>query len=124
MAYTKIINKAYDLADELKKTPVYLEMKRLNELIKTKYKKELNDYQKVFSRFDEILNTGGVYHPDFKEVNSLYSEVKTILYSKEEVKEYFKNEQKMNEILKEIADEISLSVSNYKDFKGGFCKWK
>lgn len=124
MSYTKIINKAYDLADELKETDIYREMKRLDELIKTKYEKELKEYQKAFLKFDEVFNTGGVYHPDFKEVSALFSKIKTTLYNKEEVKEYFKKEQMMNEILKEIADEISFSVSNYKDFKGGFCKWK
>lgn len=121
MAYTKIINKAYDLADELKETEIYQEMKRLDELIKRKYERELKEYHETFIKFEEVYNVGGIYHPDFKRVSLAYKEKKELLFSKEEVKEYFILEGKMNELLKEISQEITSNASNYQEFKGGIC---
>jgi|SRR5690554_4238842 len=121
MAYTKIINKTYDLADEIKNSELYQEMKKLDKIIKTKYKNELQEYQKTFLLFDEVFSTGGVYHPDFKEVSSKYKTAKETLFIKEEVRKYFACEQKLNEVLKEISDEIKNTVSSYNDFKGGYC---
>lgn len=121
MAYTEIINKAYDLADELKESKTYQEMKRLDNLIKDKYKIELKQYQDAFLKFDEVFNTGGTYHPDFKEVSNIYRKRKEVLFNKEEVKQYFKYEKEMNKLLNEISNEITNSLSNYKEFKGGIC---
>lgn len=123
MAYTQIINKAYDLAEELKASPYYQKMVSLDQAIKEQYAKEMADYQKTFQKFDEVFSAGGNYHPDFKKVSSAYQAAKEKLFNKEEVKEYFLNERKLNEILEEISKEITESVSNYNDLKGGVCSW-
>lgn len=122
MAYTEILNKAYDLADEIKQSHEYKEMLRLNEVIKSEYKEILKNYHKTFEKFDEVLILGGKYHPDFKKVSKAYQEAKIELYEKEEVKTYFKYERKINELLKEISDEIFSSVSKYYK-EGGSCSW-
>lgn len=121
MAYTKIINTTYDLADQIKESELYQEMKNLDKIIKTKYENELKEYQRTFILFDEVFSTGGVYHPDFNKVNKEYKRAKQTLFTKEEVRKYFLCEQKLNKMLKEVSDEIKNTVSNYKDFKGGYC---
>lgn len=123
MAYTEILIKTYDLADELKESKLYQEIIRLDNLIKEKYQEELKAYKEAFNKFDECFSTGGKYHPDFKDVSKTYQATKEILFSKEEVKAYFLNESKLNEILKEIVIEIRNNVSNYEDLKGGVCSW-
>lgn len=114
MAYTKIINITYDLADELKTTETYQQMQKLDKIIKTKYKEELENYQQTFKKFDEVFSTGGVYHPDYENVSKPYLEAKKTLFTKEEVKLYFQNERKINKVLKEISDNIRKNITNYK----------
>ena len=89
MAYTKIINKAYDLADELKETEIYQEMKRLDELIKRKYERELKEYHETFIKFEEVYNVGGIYHPDFKRVSLAYKEKKNCFLVKKGLKIFY-----------------------------------
>ncbi len=122
MAYTKIINITYDLADELKESFYYKEMIKLDEIIKTKYKEELKEYHKAFIKFDEVYTYGNTYHPDYKKVISEYQQAKKELFSKEEVKKYFEYERKINEILGSLSDEICNAVSKYSN-KGGSCSW-
>lgn len=124
MAYTKILNIAHDLATELKQSPTYLELKRLDDLIKTKYGDLLKEYKKTFHKFEVVFNEGGTYHPDFKSVSAAYILAKEALFKKEEVKLYFENEKKMNKYLKDLSDEIKVSISSYNDYKGGICPWK
>lgn len=122
MAYTKIINKTYDLADELKQSFYYQEMIRLDQIIKTKYKKELQSYKENFSKFDEVYSQGGKYHPDFKKVSKDYADAKKELFSKLEVKQYFEYETKINDLLEKISNEICGSISKHYN-KGGTCSW-
>ena len=121
MAYTNIIIKAYDLADELKKSFPYKELKRLDKVIKIKYKKELKEYLETFKIFDDVYSTGGTYHPNFKKASENYRLKKEILFNKKEVKDYFKYESEINEYLKELSNEIFSSVSNYSKIEGGVC---
>lgn len=123
MAYTNIIIKAYDLVDELKQSFHYQELRRLDKVIKTKYKKELKEYLETFKTFNEVYNTGGTYHPDFKKASKEYRLKKEVLFKKEEVIDYFKYESLINAYLKELSDEIVSSVSNYSNLEGGVCSW-
>lgn len=123
MAYTNIITKAYDLADELKQSFMCQEIKRLDKVIKTKYQVELKEYQEAFKKFDDVYSTGGTYHPDFKMVSRDYRLKKEKLFNKQEVKDYFKYENEINDYLRELSDEIFSSVSKYYKIKGGVCSW-
>lgn len=124
MAYTKILNKTYNLVDEIKKSPTYLKMVELDELIKEKYKNELLDYQNTFVKFDDVFSSGGTYHPNFIEISRAYKKAKEIFFNKEEVKLYFLCEKELNDLLNELSNEISNSVSNYSELKGGICSWR
>lgn len=121
MSHTDIILKAYEVLDAFKETEDYKELLSLNKKIQDKYKQELESYHKHFKRFEEVFNTGGVYHPDFKEVSKAYQEMKITLFEKEEVKRYFLLERIINEKLSAFSSELMASVSNYYNQKGGAC---
>lgn len=119
MGHTEIINKAHDLLDEYRNSEDFIELKRLNNIINTKYEQEKAMFKKTFKRFDEVFSTGGKYHPDFKEAASSYAKAKKELYEKEEVKQYFILEQRINTELEHFSTTLSNSVSSYFTKKGG-----
>ncbi|NLN50630.1 MAG: hypothetical protein GX149_03280 [Acholeplasmataceae bacterium] len=123
MAYIEIYLKAYQLADELKKSYEYEELKQLNQLLEKKYHVEIENYQKAFQVFQRVLAEGGKYHPDFKEATTNYQEAKKELFEKSEVKKYFQCENRINDYLKELSDEIFKTVSCYYGIKGESCGW-
>src|SRR5690554_2011454 len=108
---TKIISLTYDLLEELKEEENFKLLKQLNQEIEFKYISLINDYQLAKNNYDNIMDEGGIYHPDFKEIAQKYSLIKTELFSKEEVRTILKLEKeielKMNSIITKISNTIS-----------------
>ncbi len=119
-----IIDLAYEVADEIKQSSPYQKMIALDKVIKEKYKNELEVYHKTFNQFDEACKIGLKYYPDAKKVTRAYQEAKTVLYEKDEVKQYFKYENQINDQLEKLSEDLLDAVSNYIKVKGAFCSWK
>jgi len=126
---TEIIIKAYDVADEIIKDSKYSEIKRLNKLIDQLYPNEIEAFEAAKVKYDDVMTTGGKYHPDFKSVTLLLSQTKAALYEKPEVVEYRKLElefeQELNAYIFEMTSKISDNIPSPDAFglvkKGGSC---
>ncbi len=110
--YTEIINKTYDLVDEIKVSETFTELLKLNEIIETKYEALLKEYHKRFKVFEDAFNIGP-YYPNYKEILKSYQEIKMELYLKEEVKKYFSLEEKLNNYLENLMEEIANYISPF-----------
>lgn len=110
---TDIILQTYQVLDEIKNDPNYIELKRLDKLIVENYGKEIFDFQSTKISYDQIMQEGGTYHPDFKEVANKLSEAKKALYSKEEMKMYLDLEKKIQDELNDFIIQITSSISKY-----------
>ncbi|MBE0700917.1 MAG: YlbF family regulator [Acholeplasmataceae bacterium] len=110
---TEIIMKTYDVLDEIKQDPIYQEIKSINQLIGKKYTNEIKKFQQEKQVYEKIMNEGGTFHPDFKDAIKRFSEAKTDLYGKEEVKRYFELEKKFQDDLNDFLKTFTESVSNH-----------
>ena len=108
---TEIIIQAYNVLDELRKNEMYQSLKELDKQIGLLYPKEIDAFQKAKVAYDEILATGGSYHPDYKATVKSLSETKTMLYEKPEVKKYFQLEKEVQEEINQFLNDLAHSVS-------------
>ncbi len=126
---TEIIMKTYDVADEFKNRKDFQEIVRLNKIIDQLYKDEIKSFNEIKQQYQEILDTGGKYHPDYKKITGLLSEAKISLYNKPEVIEYrlleFEFEKELNSFISDLSHEISDNIPSPNAFgivkKGGSC---
>lgn len=126
---TNIIIQAFLVLDEIKKDPKYLLMKQLDLQIGKLYPNEIKAFQDSKKVYDEVMATGGSYHPDFKNVVQKFSKAKSVLYGKNEVSLYFQTEKELqeeiNSFLKEMTDSISSFIKTPDKLgivqKGGSC---
>jgi cell fate (sporulation/competence/biofilm development) regulator YlbF (YheA/YmcA/DUF963 family) len=126
---TDIIMQAYQVLDEIKQDQTYVEMKRLDKLIPQTYAKEIEAFQQAKKVYDDVMATGGSYHPDFKQAIKNFSEAKAVLYAKEEVSRYFQLEKalqdEINAFLKDMTDAVSSHIKTPNKLgivqKGGSC---
>ncbi len=110
---TEFMMQAYHVLDEIKKDPVYQEIKRLDHFMVQTYAEEIDQFQKAKAHYDQIMSEGGAYHPDFKEAVKSFQTAKLELYSKEEVKTYFELEKQFQDDLNTFLNELSSTVSAY-----------
>jgi cell fate (sporulation/competence/biofilm development) regulator YlbF (YheA/YmcA/DUF963 family) len=126
---TDIIIQAYNVLDELKNDPLYLRMKALDRKIAHQYPQEIQDFHRYKSMYDEVMATGGSYHPDYKQAVKQYSEAKASLYRHVEVMDYFATEkafeETVNAFLKAMTDCVSSHIKTPNKLgivqKGGSC---
>lgn len=126
---TDIVMKAYDVADEIIADPNFKEIVRLNKLIDQLYPKEIEAFEQAKIKYDDVMNTGGKYHPDFKDVTILLSETKSALYNKPEVVKYRELESNfekdLNNFIFDMSQKISDNIPSPNAFgivkKGGSC---
>ena len=101
-----------DLVDiyfaELKENPDFIKLLSLKKEIDTKYHKEIMIFKTNESMYLDAKEKGYLT-PKMKED---FIKSKTNLYEKEEVKEYFRLERKIDEILNEDFNDIKKSISN------------
>jgi cell fate (sporulation/competence/biofilm development) regulator YlbF (YheA/YmcA/DUF963 family) len=81
-------------------------------------------------KYDEVLEQGGSYHPDYKQTLRQLSEAKKDLYEKDAVKNYIALEKafelKINTILRDITESISTHIKTPNELglfkkEGGGC---
>ncbi|RJX24344.1 MAG: hypothetical protein C4537_06975 [Acholeplasma sp.] len=104
---------AYNVLDELRKDNKYQTLLTLDQHIGTLYPREIAAFQKAKVTYEEILNTGGSYHPDYKDAIKVLSQTKTLLYEKPEVKRYFELEREVQDELNDFLNELAHSVSTH-----------
>ncbi|MDX9690942.1 MAG: YlbF family regulator [Acholeplasmataceae bacterium] len=110
---TDIIIQAYQVLDEIKQDPRYQEIKKIDQYIIKHFQDEIEHFKQTKERYDGIMSQGGHYHPDFKEAVKAYSEAKSTLYSKEEVKQYFQLEKEIQDEINGFLSELSESISSF-----------
>ena len=100
---------ALDYFNELKETEDFKRIIELKKKIDEKYKEEIYN----FKRMEELYNESkdNKYYPDKDNIKKKFIEAKAILYSKEEVKEYFIIQNRLDDILKKDFDEIRKNIS-------------
>ena len=126
---TDIIIKAYDVLDEFLEDPSLPEIKKLNQSIDKLYKNEVKAFNDAKTKYEQVLNEGGTYHPDYKQCVKILSETKKALYETKDVKRYLELElaleAKLNAFLNDISKTISEHVPTPNKFgmikKGGSC---
>ncbi len=110
---TEILLKAYEVADEIKRSPDFTELLRLKKHIEENFKEESKAYQIANSKFGEIQVLGGQYHPDFKKTVLELASAKKTLFEKEEVKKYLSLEQKIQADLDDLSRVLASIVSSH-----------
>jgi cell fate (sporulation/competence/biofilm development) regulator YlbF (YheA/YmcA/DUF963 family) len=126
---TDIIVKAYEVADEFTSDPRFKEIARLNKLIDQLYPEEIKAFEDAKIKYQDVMQYGGKYHPDFKDVTIALSKTKTNLYQQKEVDAYLKleraYEKEINDYLFELSSLISTHIPSPNAFgivkKGGSC---
>ncbi len=126
---TDIILQAYNVLDEIVKDPDVIALKKLNKEIDEKFSNEIKAFSEAKNVYDDVMSTGGHYHPDFKKVTLKLSEAKSTLYQKPEVSDYLKLEKKvetkLNDLLREMTNRISSHIPTPNAIgivkKGGSC---
>jgi cell fate (sporulation/competence/biofilm development) regulator YlbF (YheA/YmcA/DUF963 family) len=110
---TEIILQAYHVLDEIRKDQKYIEIKYLDQKMLELYDLEINLFQQTKLAFDKVMQEGGVYHPDYKDVSKKYIEAKQDLYTKPLVKRYFEVEKEFQTELNDFLYDLSHAVSNH-----------
>lgn len=110
---TEHILQAYNVLDEIKENPIYQEIKKLNQEMLDLYPKEIDAFQTAKTTYEDVMQTGGSYHPDFKQTVQKFSQAKLELYSKEEVKRYFKLEKQFQDEINQFLQTLTDSVSSH-----------
>jgi cell fate (sporulation/competence/biofilm development) regulator YlbF (YheA/YmcA/DUF963 family) len=110
---TDIIMQAYQVLDELKIDTNYLLMKSLDKEISSRYPKEIEAFQKAKKIYEDVLETGGTYHPDYKEAVKKLSLTKAELYQKAEVKKYLEAEKSFQDMINTFLNVMTQSVSSH-----------
>lgn len=110
---TDIIMKAYDVLDEILRDPSLPEIKRLNISIDHLYKNEIKAFNDAKIKYQQVLNEGGTYHPDYKQSIKELSETKKALYEAKDVKKYLELELAFEAKLNEFLNKVSKTVSNH-----------
>ena len=110
---TDIIIKAYDVLDEILKDPKLNEIKILNKRIDQLYPNEIRAFEEAKAYYQQVMDEGGKYHPDYKDAIKRLSESKKILYEQAEVKKYLSLELTFETELNEFLNELSKAVSDH-----------
>lgn len=110
---TDIIMQAYQVLDELRQNDKYRSLLTLDQQIGQLYPMEIEAFQKAKTVYEDIMNTGGSYHPDYKEAIKTLSFAKTTLYEKKEVKQYFELERDVQDEINLFLNELAQSVSTH-----------
>jgi len=107
-----IIERTYELIDEIKQRNDYLRLKVLEKKIEND--KEVQALVKAFneskSKYDEVKKYGE-YHPDLASTKKLFQLDKYNLFSHPIIKDYKEAEKSLQGYLDKIADNIGKSIS-------------
>jgi cell fate (sporulation/competence/biofilm development) regulator YlbF (YheA/YmcA/DUF963 family) len=110
---TEIILQAYHVLDEIKRDEKYIEIKYLDKKMLELYDLEIKTFNQTKLDFEQMMQDGGIYHPDYKEISKKYIEAKQNLYTKPLVKRYFELEKEFQTELNDFLYELSHAVSDH-----------
>ena len=96
--------------DELKEKEEFKRLLELKVIIEKKYSNLIISLKTKEAFYLEAIDKEG--HYDLAKVKQDFINAKTNLYSKEEVKEYFELERKINKIMENDFNDIKKSISN------------
>ena len=110
---TEIIMQAYNVLDELKTDPLFIQMKELDQKIASLYQKEIQSFTKAKEVYEDVMTTGGSYHPDYKDAIRKLAETKSELYGKPEVMQYVQTEKAFQDMINEFLQQMTSMVSTH-----------
>lgn len=96
---------------ELKDSYEFKRLLELKDIINNKYSKQIISLKTKEAKYLEAKEYKD-YYPNFIEIQNGFKEAKKELYSKEEVKEYFKLERMIQESLDKDINSLMESISN------------
>lgn len=107
-----LLQKTYDLVDEIKSLDVYKKMIDLSKQIKEQndIKKLIEDFNKQKIKYEEALQYGK-YHPDLKQIQLNLKDAKEKLYNNDIIKEYKACEKEIQSLLDNVSKELAQTVS-------------
>ena len=108
----EIIEKTYDLVEELKQKKEYIRLLELHKKIQSDSTIQtlINTFVKYNKKYEEVTKYGK-YHPDLKKVQLEFAKAKEDLYTNETVKEYKTLENQIQKDLNIISKELATSIS-------------
>lgn len=108
----KLLNLAYELADEIKQSSSFLKLKEMKKIIgNDKYLTTLiNDFNKIKIKYEEVSKYSK-FHPDYETVKKQLVESKKELFLNETIKEYKQLEKQIQQVLDKVSRDIAQSVS-------------
>lgn len=108
----KVIQRVYDLVDEIKSKKEYIRLKELKKKLDTNelIKNLILDFNKAKEKYSEVSKYGK-HHPDLEKVRNTLAQSKSALFTNEIVSEYKKLEKEIQKLLDEISRKIAQSVS-------------
>lgn len=107
-----VLNRVYDLVDEIKSKNEYVRLLQLKKVIDNdpviiSFLEEFNKYKLKF----EEVSKYGKHHPDLKKVQLELAEIKTKVFTNEIISEYKTLEKELQKILDDVSRQIAQSVS-------------
>lgn len=108
----EVIEKTYELIEEIKSTPKYKRLMKLKEIIESdqSIRDLIQSFQKWNAKFEEVSKYGK-YHPDLKQVQLSFKEAKEKLYTNIVVREYKSLENDLQKELDHISASIAQAIS-------------
>ncbi len=107
-----VLNKVYDLVDEIKSRKEYIRLLELKKIMENDslIVNLINDFNKCKVKFEEVSKYGK-HHPDLKKVQLELASIKTEVFTNEIIVEYKKLEKEIQKILDDVSRKIAQSVS-------------
>ena len=103
-----------DYINEIKYLNEFKRLKELKNIIDNKYYKEILSFKTNQEKYNEAIKYPNNYN--LEDLKKRFIDSKKELYSKEEVKEYFKLENYIQEILNDDFNKIKNSIIGNIDF--------
>lgn len=105
MRYFELCDKSVAFANEIIKSPEFVELLKIKEEITTTIPLIVEEFNTAKEKYDEV-NKYGTYHPDYQKVKLRLIKAKEALYRNELVKKYKELERKIQQMLNDASKEI------------------
>jgi len=110
---TRVLDKTYDLVEEIKQTKDYNRLLELDKILKTDPTLIvlIESFNRIKEKYDDVSKYGK-YHPDLKPVQLELAKQKEEVYTNPIIKEYKQLEKDLQNRLDQISKEIANCVSS------------
>lgn len=107
-----VLNKVYDLVDEIKTKEEYIRLLELKKIIDQDdlIRILITKFNQAKNKYEEAIKFGK-FHPDLKQIQLDLGKAKSELYNNETVSEYKTLEKAIQKMLDDISRRIAQSVS-------------